>query len=140
MIRLSTILFLLLPTFAWASYTVQCNLVAVEDGDTIVVEWPGKSRYVWVRLINVGAPESYEPGFHEATRFHESFYQGVNAPVILSFAKHTGPFHERGKKYEAPFTDRYGRALAHVVTPNRDGEWVHVNVALRRAGYTNQGR
>jgi endonuclease YncB( thermonuclease family) len=89
-----------------------CKVLEVIDGDTIVVEWRGRTEHV--RLLRVNAPERGQPGFHEAKALLERLTKDMT--VALEFER-------PGER------DRYARLLCYVFA-----EGSHVNLEVVRAG------
>ncbi len=91
-----------------------CKVLEVIDGDTIVVEWRGRTEHV--RLLRVNAPERGQPGFREAKALLELLTRGVLAAL----------------EFERPDErDAYGRLLCYVFA-----EGSHVNLEVVRAGWS----
>ncbi|HSE04327.1 MAG TPA: thermonuclease family protein [Methylomirabilota bacterium] len=98
-------------------------VVRVVDGDTVHVRLG--NRLEKVRYIGIDTPETYhptrgeEPGGRAATE--------VNGRLVADRAVRLEP--------DVQLRDRYGRLLAYVWVPGRDGGELMVNAELVRLGY-----
>jgi micrococcal nuclease len=113
--RISLVLVLaiaLVATSSCANESYQAKVVSVSDGDTIKVLHQGKQ--VRIRLYGIDTPERGQAFGRKATKFTANRVAGKIVTVI-----HMD-------------TDRYGRAVAIVKSPN-DPETV--NAALVRNGF-----
>jgi len=124
------ILFLFTPLF---SEYEQCRLVRIVDGDTIVVEYKGKSERV--RLTGIDTPETSANA--KALRDAERKKTDVN--VIVLQGEKAAAFAESllaGEEilfleFDLQKRDRYGRLLAYVYLA--DGRMI--NELMLKAGY-----
>lgn len=91
-----------------------CEVLAIEDGDTIVVRAGRKEERV--RLLFIDAPEKGERGYEDARKALEKFIGGQR--VDLEFETPGVPLRDRGK-----------RLLAYVFVPKTSG-WFRRNVNL----------
>jgi micrococcal nuclease len=125
---LESIAALLAVVFAWWSYPSAieaptesvAKVVAVIDGDTIIVQLDGQEETV--RYIGIDTPEprregTPECGSHEATVFNRALVEGKTVRLVA----------------DSEDRDRYDRLLRYVYIPEGDGE-VFVNTALVQAG------
>jgi micrococcal nuclease len=107
---LTLLLLLLVPAVAHADFTGK--VVAVKDGDTVVV-LDDSNHPVKVRLQGIDAPELKQPYGREAKKYAASLVYGQTVTV-----------REAG-------TDRYGRTLGDLILP--DGR--SMQEEMLRAGY-----
>ncbi len=99
--RLLSALLLTMAPLAWAENSYSARVIRVVDGDTLVVEAPG--RVVKVRLFGIDCPEMSQPGGEHAAWFTSNMVAGRMVQV------------------DEHDTDRYGRTVAEITLPdNRD--------------------
>lgn len=92
---------LTMAPLAWAENSYSAHVIRVVDGDTLVIEAPG--RVVKVRLFGIDCPEMSQPGGEHAAWFTSNMVSGRTVQV------------------EEHDTDRYGRTVAEIILPdNRD--------------------
>ena len=106
-----------------ASAPGAATVVAVVDGDTVRVRFPGRSAPESVRLIGIDTPETHGPG-----GLRECF--GAEASARTSSLLPEGEAVRLERDVEA--RDRYARLLAYV---HRKRDGLFVNLALARDGF-----
>lgn len=83
---------------------IRARVVKVHDGDTITVQWRGRSFNFPVRFANISAPELNESGGHEAQSWLEE--QILGEEVLLELAPSR--------------VEKWGRLLANVIHHGMD--------------------
>ena len=108
-------------TFFFQS-TIDCTVVKVKDGDTVVLK-TDKGKEITVRIIDINTPETGTPTGDLATYVAKRLLP-VGTPVILRY---------HGLSIHAPYMDKYHRVLGYVFY-EFNGVWKDYSTTMMSRG------